>query len=513
MLVAYLQDTQLTVVTGNGGLPAGVDRILTCGNLNGLVRDGLIVDPTGFANTVGEFWRSNNLDTKGVKVVVRTRRITLQSIETPYFRRERDLRTWTTQEAQANSQLSEPCVTLLVAQPDRQANQTHTLVAVADKGLLQHLVDAFSAMGVTVDAISSPHTAGIALTHELAGQHQQETVLYLSADADQAFATLYRSGVYEYSSEQHLFTEYGTADFGRELLRQVTNIEQFMQGQHIASRFDRICLYAMDERGTQAVRAALNDYDASVPVEVLPQDRLFVGGSSLSDADAGTDGGVSPLQGAFPAIAGLATPQDGGQLVQAYREATGTGMSTNDRQDLLRSLILPGICLAACLAVIAGLGVSNLLLGRQVDSLRAQATTPAAMSQLMSYDAAKQQSDLANQTADSSSRLTSALDGYPVPGRNLEATIATCADGLVVSYTSGYDESSGTYIVRAVTGNDANFSAFVQRLIDAGSNGGGFTVTNTGYEGVEVTGSSQDESTVNLWTATVVLTLDAGEGR
>lgn len=509
MLVAYLQDTQLTVVTGNSGLPAGVDRILTCEGLNGLVRDGLVVDPTGFANTVGEFWRSNNLDTKNVKVVVRTRRITLQSIEAPYFRRERDLRTWTTQEAQANSQLNNPCVALLVAQPDKQANQTHTLVAVADKGLLQHLTDAFSAMGVTVDAISTPHTAGIALTHELSQQHPQETVLYLTADADQSFATLYRSGVYEYSSEQHLFTEYGTADFGNELLRQVTNIEQFMQGQHIASRFDRICLYIMDERGTRAVRAALNDYDASVPVEALPQDQLFVGGSSPTGAPASTPA----LQGTFSAIAGLAAPQDGEQLVQAYREATGTGMSANDRQDLLRSLILPGICLAACAVVIAGLAVSNLLLGRQVDSLRAQTTTPAAMSQLMSYDAAKQQSDQANQTADSASRLTSALNDYPVPGRALEDTIAGCANGLVASYTTGYDETSGSYIVRAVTTNDANFSTFVQRLIDAGNNGGGFTVTNSGYEGVEVTGSPQDEDAVNLWTATVVLTLNAGEGR
>lgn len=83
MLVAYLQDTQLTVAVGTGGIPATVEKVLTCPNLNGMVRDGSIVDATGFQGVVGEFWRNNGLETKDVKVVVRSRRITLQKIDAP----------------------------------------------------------------------------------------------------------------------------------------------------------------------------------------------------------------------------------------------------------------------------------------------------------------------------------------------------------------------------------------------------------------------------------------------
>lgn len=504
MIVAYLQDAALIVAVGQSGLPATVDRLLVCDNLDNIVHDGMVVDQTSFKNVVGDFWKNNSLDAKDVKLVVRSRRITIQTIDAPLFRKERDLRSYLAREAQVNSRFTEPCVSFVEFEQDKQAKATHVLAAVADKALVERAISSFASIGVDVTAIASPYTAGIALTHALANKDAAGTLLYLSSDPDQLFAVLYKDGRYQYSSEQHLFTDYGSADFGNEMLHAATNIEQFMQSEHIAQRFDGVRLFGLDEPAEQAVRTALAGYDSSVPIETLPASALF-GGPGIAS--------VPPelVQRAAYAIGGLATPKDGVELVESYREATGTGMTRSTKNNLLLALRLPAICLAACLVVIIGLNISNLQLNNQVDALRLQTQTPAAMEQLDKYQAAQKADETAAQTAQSADTLTDALAAYPVPGLNLERTIRSCSLGLVTYRTTGYDETSGSYVIEAYANSTGNISKFVQRLMDAGQNTGWFTVDNRGYQDRETSGDSSDGN--GRWKLSVVLNLESEAGR
>jgi hypothetical protein len=357
---------------------------------------------------------------------------------------------------------------------------------------------------VDVTAIASSYTTGIAMTHALANKDSGGTLLYLSSDPDQLLAALYQDGHYQYSSEQHLFTDYGSADFGNEMLHAVTNIEQFMQSEHIAQRFDGVRLFGLDEPAEQAVRAALSDYDPSVPIETLPASALF-GGAGIASVPA------ELLQRAALAIGGLAAPKDGVELVESYREATGTGITRNTKNNLLLALRLPAICLAVCLVAIIGLNISNLQLDTQVDALRLQTQTPEAMEQLGKYQAAQKADQTATQTAQSADTLASGLEGYPVPGLNLERTIRSCSLGLVTYRTTGYDETSGSYVIEAYANSTGNISKFVQRLMDAGQSTGWFTVDNRGYQDRETSGDSDDGN--GRWKLSVVLNLESEAGR
>lgn len=55
MLVAYLQDTSLSVVVGKPGVPAMVDSCYRLDGLRGIVRDGVIIDPEAFKSLVEPF--------------------------------------------------------------------------------------------------------------------------------------------------------------------------------------------------------------------------------------------------------------------------------------------------------------------------------------------------------------------------------------------------------------------------------------------------------------------------
>ena len=59
MLVAYLQDTSLSVVVGKPGVPAAIDGCYRLDGLRGIVRDGVIIDPEAFRSLVEPFWKAH----------------------------------------------------------------------------------------------------------------------------------------------------------------------------------------------------------------------------------------------------------------------------------------------------------------------------------------------------------------------------------------------------------------------------------------------------------------------
>ena len=109
MLVAYLQDTSLSVVVGKPGVPAAIDGCYRLDGLRGIVRDGVIIDPEAFRSLVEPFWKEHQLETRRVKVVVETKRIAVRTTEAPVFKKERDLRAYMQREVQTQSRFSDPC--------------------------------------------------------------------------------------------------------------------------------------------------------------------------------------------------------------------------------------------------------------------------------------------------------------------------------------------------------------------------------------------------------------------
>lgn len=156
MLVAYLQDTSLSVVVGKPGIPAAIDGCYRLDGLRGIVRDGVIIDPEAFRSLVEPFWKAHQLETKRVKVVVETKRIAVRTTEAPVFKKERDLRAYMQREVQTQSRFSDPCYECRTISTDAATNTARMLITTADKSLIERIVGTFRQIGVEISAIATP---------------------------------------------------------------------------------------------------------------------------------------------------------------------------------------------------------------------------------------------------------------------------------------------------------------------------------------------------------------------
>lgn len=503
MLVAYLQDTSLSVVVGKSGIPAAVDGCYRLDGLRGIIRDGVIIDPEAFRSLVEPFWKEHQLETKRVKVVVETKRIAVHTTEAPVFKKERDLRAYMQREVQTQSRFSDPCYEYRTISTDAATNTARMLITTADKSLVERIVGTFKQIGVEISAIATPYTSVISFTERMRGDRTDDTVLFLTSDHDHSVAVLFKAGLYRYSSEQHLFTDYGTPDFGGELLRSITGIEQFIQADHISERFDLICLLGLTGPASDVVEAAIRSYDQTLRIAEVREDEVFAAAQPLASDD---------VVDILPAILGLGAFDNGTALVDSYKTITGTGMTTSDKGDLIGALKVPVICALACIAIMAGLLAWNATTGGQADSIRNSLMTPDALKQISAYNTAKSDNDLAAATQDSAARLADVQQSYPVPGSQLEAAIDECASGLVTWTPYGYSETTGQYVIQATAANNDNISTFVERLGAKASESKTFTVANSGYAYQETTTSTPGR-TQDDWTLYVTLSLEEGEGR
>lgn len=503
MLVAYLQDTSLSVVVGKPGVPAMVDSCYRLDGLRGIVRDGVIIDPEAFKSLVEPFWKEHQLETKHVKVVVETKRVAVRTTEVPVFKKDRDLSAYMQREVQTQSRFTDPCYEYRTISTDASANTARMLITTADKSLVERIIGTFGQIGVEVSAIATPYTSVISFTEKMRGDHTDDTVLFLTSGRDHSVAILFKEGTYRYSSEQHLFTDYGTPDFGGELLRSVTGIEQFIQAEHISERIDLICLLGLTGPASDAVEAAIRSYDQTLKIAEVREDEVFATSQSLISDD---------VVDILPAILGLGVFDNGAALVDSYKTITGTGMTTSDKGDLIGALKVPVICALVCLVIMGGLLAWNAVTGSQADSVRNSLMTPDALKQISAYNTAKSDNDLAGATQDSAARLADVQQSYPVPGSQLEATIDECANGLVTWTPYGYSETTGEYVIQATASNNDNISTFVERLGAKASETKAFTVANSGYAYQQTT-TSTPGVTQGDWTLYVTLSLEEGEGR
>lgn len=285
MLVAYLQDTSLSVVVGKPGVPAAIDGCYRLDGLRGIVRDGVIIDPEAFRSLVEPFWKAHQLETRRVKVVVETKRIAVRTTEAPVFKKERDLRAYMQREVQTQSRFSDPYYEYRTISTDAATNTARMLITMADKSLVERIVGTFKQIGVEISAIATPYTSVISFTERMRGDRTDDTVLFLTSDHDHSVAVLFKAGLYRYSSEQHLFTDYGTPDFGGELLRSVTGIEQFIQADHISERFDLICLLGLTGPASDVVEAAIRSYDQTLRIAEVREDEVFTAAQPLTSDD------------------------------------------------------------------------------------------------------------------------------------------------------------------------------------------------------------------------------------
>ena len=65
--------------------------------------------------------------------------------------------------------------------------------------------------------------------------YKDQTAIYLLFEENSVTSILYRDGVYHYSTRSRIFSERGTLDFGTEIVRNISGIQQFYSTQRDAS--------------------------------------------------------------------------------------------------------------------------------------------------------------------------------------------------------------------------------------------------------------------------------------
>lgn len=416
----YLSNNKIQVAQGdrtkNG---PQVSKVYEYEMPQGNLLNGMITNETALAEELTQMWDMYHLPASGVELIINGLAFSIRRLEFPTVDKKK-LQNMIPLEFDAEEGAS--MVYDFMPYERKDANEVKQVMAVqASVSLVEQWIEIFSAMDVTLDRITPSNCTIMKYLKDQKELHQG-SFLILGMDDNSLNAVLWVNGSQLFTSTKRVFSKYGSPEFGLEVTRQVSELQQSYRAQKLEAPLHQILTYGFDEDARMALIASLKE--------------------------AGMDLMVNPMQGQYAdelaAIGNLIYRDKDINLIEAIKRVKKA------EKKMTRSykwILPPAVLLGAGVIATAVLGGISIYRGNQINTLSDYVNNPSNQEILAQVDSMEAQINQMRNYLNEASQVQGMISSFPLMNSRVAETVYASAPVGVTPEISSYDSKTGNLLV------------------------------------------------------------------
>lgn len=322
--------------------------------------------------------------------------------------------------------------------------------AAAEADTLEEILGICKETGLNVEAVTVP-MEGYLKGLSAIKAYEKVTAVFLLFEDSSVTSVLYQNGVYMYSTRSRIFSERGTLDFGTEIARNISGILQFYSTRKADTPIT----------GVYYAGCAQDDFEVCVPgirnmnLEVHPMKTGF---------QFETDGAAEDWLVCMGAL--ITDKKKQINLCQAFKQSQNGQKA--EKGSTGKQLVIPGVTLLICLALIAGVNVWNMSTKRQIKEIDTWINDSANKKAYKAAEKVRKKGDQLIEAQSQVNRMKSNLATYPVLTEEMTATIVNSGGSQIQVEIESMDAETGLLTFHAVSPTVIDIPGYISRLTDTG---------------------------------------------
>lgn len=481
--VVYLANKRVQVVVG---VP-GAKKITVSGSYmaecpEGSIINGMIMDVELFAGFMRDFWKSSNLPTKDVILVVNSSKFVGKTIELPIM----------------NDKKTREYVEREFADVRRDEEFLYSYIPISQNGKMRKLyvegitpdfikdyIDIFAEFGVKLSAVYSAESSLIGLTKMTIGRTYKTFVLQIAGPMT-ITTLLWVDGAFYYFNSTRCFHEQGTADYANDIAMSVSQITQFMQANQIEHRLETVFLAGVESSLFPMYREAIIQQGIQIPIEIFSDSGIV----SLVNLD---------VQKILPAASGLVENGKWENFLEGYK--AGRKKKEEGNGEFVKTAILIGSIFAVMVIGTAVTFTMKQAKKKKLTEIKDYNESPAVMMDVAMYDALLERNSFLAGQYNAIASIEENIATYPVCDKETMKVVQDCAASYASVQFDSFDADAGVMMITATSATVDEINLFIRNLTQQEI-----------FSNIDYTGYSYQE-TSQLWDIHVTCTMAEAAGR
>lgn len=429
-IMIYLSNQDVKAIEGaaKGGRTTAV-RTFRAQAPQGSIINGLVANEQVFTEFLKNFWEENQLPRKGVTLVLGSAQAITRLIEMPKLSHKKMME-YLPHEFASVERTKEPVYAYLPI--SAEGTMCKILATMVDRSFLEPHIARFKVMGIRLEGIVMAAMAEIEAFNHLS-YLRDKTCMIQMLDGMSLLNILYINGEYSQLIRSRVFQERGTAGFGAECARMISNQQQFLKNQPIKTEITHVYLGGeFEEDDFRICHDSIAEMDQNLKVEKIHEEAK-----------------------------GLLIPKGHSNLLYQYHQNTA---QLKRRRKLVKYLF-PSVAALMVLGIAAAVqGYIWLSRSDIVDEQFDYMGNLELITDVVEYDRLNTENETLGRRVGIIKKTKENLDSYPLYTAHVRQAIEECAAGLATADITGYEAVLGRVFFSVSSARAEGIHQFVERL-------------------------------------------------
>lgn len=473
--VVYLSNRQLQVVVGKRiGKIVKISKCISAQTPEGSVINGIVMDAEAFGDFIKEFWLTNELPSQDIILVINSTEFVGKALDVPAMNEKRTKEFITREFMDLNS--GDNDVIGYAALTNATSAGFKKIYAESVKaGFLKEYVELFSGMGFRVKEIYSGKGSLLSYASMTLDGECDDYMLIL-ADGMSLFLTVWVDGEYYHMSHVRCFHSQGSREYVMDMLREISQMLQFLQAHQVERLPDRVYLAGMTQENLELCREMASEADVDIPFMMLTKTENWQRGAKQG---LGQEGLLC-----IPALSGLYA---GTKTADFLGSVQVDRKRTLERQRFRRNVEIVTVSFVIMLMLYAVAFFEHAGKAMELESLKRENEMNASREELIRYDDIILDNTKLTRKKAAVEKVFMDLKSYPKVDKTVVDHVKKIAAGNVDVSVQSYDGSTGNVQLVAYAQDVKKIPEFVEGLLE-----------NPIFREVDYTGYTYD-STNDRW--------------
>lgn len=312
---------------------------------------------------------------------------------------------------------------------------------------------------------------------------QKKTAIYLFFEDSHVISILLCEGQYLYSTKNRIFSEWGTIDFGTEIIRNISGILQFYATIKSETPITNVYFSGCSEEDFEISEEGLREMDLDI--------QMLRTGIRMETAEN---------SGGWLVCAGALIRNKKKEINLQYNGKGKTEKkSASKRNNLASYLLYPIITFGICLVAAIGISVWNQETMKELSKIEDWMNDSRVQEAYQTVSRQKEESDRLEIESEQVSHMTDNLNTYPKIDAEMIHKIEDAGNSAMTVQIQTMDLESGIVTFHAVSKDVIDIPGYIVKLTDTGL-----------FSSVNYSGYSYDNGEYSLMLSCVLKAVDAG---
>ena len=451
--VVYLSNRQLQVVVGKRtGKTVKITKCISEQTPEGSVINGMVMDTETFTDFMKEFWLNNELPMRDIILVINSTEFVGKAMDVPYMSEKRT-KDFIVREFMDLSDRNDDIYGYGVFSSGQKAGLRKIYAESVGKRFLKEYVELFAGMGLRVKEIYSGKGSLLSYASMALNGECNDYMLIL-ADGMSLFFTVWVGGEYYHMSHVRCFSGQGSREYVLDMLREVSQMFQFLQAHQVENLPDRVYLAGMSQETLETCREVAPELDIDIPFMMLTKTENWQRGAK--------QGLSNEALLCIPALSGLYARTKTADFLAA---SSIDRKRQEELEGIRRGVSIVVLTFTVMLALWGGAFFEKMNKTAELQTLLDQNEQNALSEELIEYDMEVLDNTKLTKKKDALTELFDNLDSYPKVDRSVTEKIKSIANGNVEVEVASYDSNTGNVQLVAYTKNVTEISGFIDGLL------------------------------------------------